>query len=120
MLNILDSFGQKTPRPFTAAKNIRFEPGMIGQLDVQEERVVCGISDGKAPLGVIDSLSIGDLLLWVTRFLGQTNQFDKSFKYPINSILYVNENGLFTPKNSEDTGVAICTGIGDFLEFLWL
>jgi hypothetical protein len=121
MLNIIDNF-RNTPNPFLAAKDISFvEPGIIGQLAVQDGIVVCTTSDGKAPLGVIDSLSGKNLLLWLTRFLGQTDQFDKDFKYPINSILYVSEKGLLTPRSSVDEmGIAICTGIGDYLEFLWL
>ena len=33
-----------------------FEPGMIGQLNVSGNQIVCGVSDGRAPIGIIDDI----------------------------------------------------------------
>lgn len=64
--------------------------------------------------------------VWINRFIGQTDQFDTTQRYPLNANLYVNEEGKFTSLQPSERhpGVAIVTGppssiIGS-LEFIWL
>lgn len=44
------------PTSYPVDPNAEFEPGMIAQLGVNGNNIVCGVSDGTAPLGVIDEI----------------------------------------------------------------
>ena len=48
--------GNALPMSFPCDPNAVFEPGMIGQLGVLGNNIVCGVSDGTAPLGIIDDI----------------------------------------------------------------
>jgi hypothetical protein len=68
----------------------------------------------------------GRVTVWFQRFIGQTDQFDTTQRYPINANLFINEEGKFTTKRPapEFPGVALVTGtpnsIMGSLEFLYL
>ena len=68
----------------------------------------------------------GRITVWFQRFIGQTDQFDTTQRYPINQNLFVNEEGKFTTKKpSEDhPGVAIVSGtpssVFGMLEFIYI
>lgn len=53
MLRILDS-SQAIPFSFIVDDSAEFEAGMIAQLNSVGNNVVCSVSDGKAPIGLID------------------------------------------------------------------
>ena len=55
MLRILQS-GNSLPFSFIVDRNASFSPGMVAQLNVMGNQVVCGVSDGTAPLGIIDDI----------------------------------------------------------------
>lgn len=55
MLRILQS-GNSLPFSFVVDRNAAFMPGMVAQLNVMGNQVVCGVSDGTAPLGIIDDI----------------------------------------------------------------
>ena len=55
MLRILQS-NTNVPYSFTVDPSATFMPGMIGQLTVSGNQVSLGVSDGTAPLGVIDDI----------------------------------------------------------------
>lgn len=67
----------------------------------------------------------GQVSVWLTKIIGETDQYDTTQSYPINANLYVDCNGKFTSKRpSEDhPGVAIVTGspssILGMLQFMW-
>ena len=48
--------GNQLPIQFPLAGEDVFEAGMIGQLKVVGNEITCGVSDGTAPLGVIDDV----------------------------------------------------------------
>lgn len=48
--------GNSLPFSFTVDPNAEFQPGQIAQLNVSGNQVVCGVSDGTAPLGIIDDI----------------------------------------------------------------
>lgn len=48
--------GNQLPLQFSLAGEDTFEAGMIAQLKVIGNEVVCGVSDGTAPLGIIDDI----------------------------------------------------------------
>lgn len=48
--------GNSLPFSFTVDPNSEFQPGQIAQLNVSGNQVVCGVSDGTAPLGIIDDI----------------------------------------------------------------
>lgn len=68
----------------------------------------------------------GRVTVWFQRFIGQTNQYDTTQRYPINANLFVNEEGKFTTQQPSQyhPGVAIVSGspssVFDGLEFVWL
>lgn len=55
MLRVVHS-GTSLPVSFPLDPTAEFEPGMIAQLKVIGNDIVCGISDGTAPLGIIDDV----------------------------------------------------------------
>lgn len=68
----------------------------------------------------------GRVTVWFQRFIGQTDQFDTTQRYPINANLFVNEEGKFTTRqpSAHHPGVAIVSGsptsVFGSLEFLWI
>lgn len=55
MLKIVHA-GSTLPASFTLDPTAEFEPGMIAQLKVIGNDIVCGVSDGTAPIGLIDDI----------------------------------------------------------------
>lgn len=48
--------GNALPFSFPVDPAAEFEPGMIAQLNLFGNQVVCGVSDGTAPIGIIDEM----------------------------------------------------------------
>lgn len=48
--------GNALPFSYPVDPNAEFQPGMIAQLGVIGNNYVCGVSDGTAPLGIIDEI----------------------------------------------------------------
>ena len=46
--------GNSLPVSYPVDPNAEFEPGMIAQLYLRGNNLVCGVSDGRAPFGIID------------------------------------------------------------------
>ena len=67
----------------------------------------------------------GRVTIWMQRFIGQTDQFDTSQRYPLNANLFINEQGKFTTRQPSENhpGIALVTGtpsgIDGMIEFLW-
>lgn len=55
MLRILQS-GNAVPYSFIVDSSAEFFPGSVGQLTTSGNNIVCGVSDGSAPLGIIDDI----------------------------------------------------------------
>lgn len=49
--------GSSLPLSFPVDPTSTFQPGQIGQLKVIGNEIVCGVSDGTAPLGIIDDVN---------------------------------------------------------------
>ena len=68
----------------------------------------------------------GRVTVWFQRFIGQTDQFDTTQRYPINANLFVGEDGKLTTRQpSEDhPGIAIVSGtptsVFGSVEFIYL
>lgn len=224
--------GNATPYSFPVDPSSEFQPGQIGQLTLLGNNIVCGVSDGFAPIGVIDDIktnsffavSIDEVVIagpiagvpngegqlvtpsdvktelqhagvlpssfasypvdvqlipingvvkfiagtvlnfdldgdgipdsirtvvsyqyqvpnvpgddstygsnrvtiWLHRFIGDTDQFDTTQRYPLNANLFVDCEGKLTSKqpSTEHPGVAIVmappTSILGTLQFMWL
>lgn len=52
----LDQIGNALPVSYPVDPNSEFEAGMIAQLTLFGNEVVCGVSDGSAPIGIIDDV----------------------------------------------------------------
>lgn len=48
--------GNSLPTSYPVDPNAEFQPGMIAQLGVTGNNIVCGVSDGTAPFGIIDEI----------------------------------------------------------------
>lgn len=55
MLRIVQT-GNALPFSFIVDPSAEFEPGMVAQLTIVGNQVVCGLSDGRAPIGIIDDI----------------------------------------------------------------
>lgn len=94
------------PMTFIAAPWAVFEPGMVGQLmEASDGLLVCGVSDGMNPLGIIDSTKIyktketdynNIVKIWWMRAKFITDKYVRGEKYKDGVGLYVDKNGLFT------------------------
>lgn len=68
----------------------------------------------------------GRVTVWFQRFIGQTDQYDTTQRYPINANLFINEEGKFTTKqpSEQHPGIAIVSGspssVFESLELIWL
>lgn len=77
-------------------------------------------------LGDDSTMASGRVTVWTSRIIFQTDQYDTSVRYPLNSAIFVNERGLFTTRRiSEDyPAVAIVlappSSLASSLELLWL
>lgn len=113
MLRILECYN-KLPRAYQADFTVGFVPGNIAQLRRGSgNNIVVGLSDGIAPIGIIDdvhnagfeintSICSGKITVWsVKGMVCETDIFDKDQEYLINDKLYVNEHGLLTSKKQD-------------------
>ena len=48
--------GNALPFSYIVDPNATFQPGMVGQLNLFGNQIVCGVSDGTAPIGIIDDI----------------------------------------------------------------
>lgn len=48
--------GNALPTVFPVDPNAEFQPGQIAQLGVMGNNIICGVSDGTAPIGIIDDI----------------------------------------------------------------
>lgn len=55
MLRIIQS-GNSLPFSYICDPNSEFQPGMLAQLNAFGNQIVCGVSDGTAPIGIIDDI----------------------------------------------------------------
>lgn len=55
MLRIVQT-GNSLPFSFIVDPSAQFEPGQIAQLNAAGNQVVCGVSDGRFPIGIIDDI----------------------------------------------------------------
>jgi len=73
------------------------------------------------------TIGSGRVTIWFSRIIFQTDQFDTTADYPLNSPLFIDECGKFTTRQISTTspGVAIITAppvsvMGGTIEALWL
>lgn len=131
------SIGHPHSTSFPVDPDAEFEPGMIGQLKVINGlEIVLSVSDGLAPLGIIDdvkneinntTLGSNRVTIWLSpNSIWQTDQYDVSQPYLLNSILYCGADGRLTSAQPTPIhpGLAIVlrppTAFNALLEFLWL
>lgn len=48
--------GNSLPFSYPVDPNAEFQPGQIAQLNLMGNQIVCGVSDGTAPIGIIDDI----------------------------------------------------------------
>lgn len=52
----IDQTGNALPFTYPVDPSAQFSPGSIGQLSTMGNQVVCGVSDGRCPIGIIDDI----------------------------------------------------------------
>lgn len=124
------------PLTFIAAPSAVFEPGMVGQLmDGPNGLLVCGVSDGANPLGIIDSIKEyrfkeidynNFVRIWWMRAKVVTDKYVRGEKYKDGCGLYVDKNGLFTPQILYENAYPVArlltapTSKAPYCEILWI
>jgi hypothetical protein len=87
-----------------AAPEAVFWPGLIGQFRELNGNIVCGLSDGTKPIGIVDDSKEKEpwfnprsmIRLWTQRMVFRTDQYAKGVEYHTGMPLYVNYSGLLT------------------------
>jgi hypothetical protein len=113
MFKFIESICQD-PIRFFLAPNVKLKPGHVVQLKEIDGNIVCYLSDGTKPFGVVGEVISSNkaLLKWSSaesklnfdtmvkvyqqKMIFQTDQYDADKKYVAGSSLYVNSNGIFT------------------------
>lgn len=103
VLRIIESCPEE-PIRFPTDPGSHFVPGQVGQIDY--DRMVCGVSDGTRPLGLIDDIRTasidstdpgGLITIWSQRVLFRTDQYEEvGVTYETGDRLYVNSAGFLT------------------------
>jgi hypothetical protein len=121
---------------FKVDPNATFRPGMIAQLKVINGDVVLGISDGRAPLGIIDDVKneqgdstclSGKVHVWSHRGVFKTDQIEDGACCLINANLYCSERGFLTTRKPSPQHPCVGMVLGyerpehsnPVLEFMW-
>ena len=116
MLRLVDVNDSK-PVSFPVDLDNSFEAGQLAQLKAVGEVIVCGISNGMAPFGIIDDTNTPNMstvkkskriTVW-TKGIFETDQYDTSQLYKEDSILYCNRYGRLTSHKSSDNQVPVAT-----------
>lgn len=122
------------PINFTVDKAATFYPGQMAQLKAIGNEIVCGVSDGTSPCGIIDDINddannstvtSGRICVWSHFGIFETDQYDSTQRYTKGAKLYCNKYGKFTTFNLSNScpSVAIVTRkpIKEnlTLEFVW-
>ncbi len=89
-----------------AAPEAVFKPGVVGQFSELNGNIVCTLSDGSKPIGIVDDSKSKEswfnpksiVRIWTQRMVFRTDQFDKEVEYRIGDPLYVNKNGILTSR----------------------
>ena len=118
-----------------AASHATFKPGNIGQLVEIDGNLVCVLSDGTRPFGVIGDYKLtsyegfdpNDIVrIWPQRMVFRTDEFDTKPEYSIGNAMYVSENGLLTSESPRENAMLVArlmmppTAEKGYLEVLWL
>ena len=119
-----------------AAPGVRFEPGLIAQTRELDGVIVCDVSDGTRPLGIVSNSIFNDsdkinfnekymVEVWPQRMVFRTNNYEIG-DYRTGDLLYVSLNGLLTiicPFEDAPAVGRIISGpkkLGEEFEALWL
>ena len=135
MLRVINAMGS-LPVNYEVDAKSKFIPGQVGQLKVTNSgRIVCGKSNGKEPLGLIDDIRTSEydttnvskrITVWMCNGVFETDQFDTSKKYSTGTSLFVDKNGSLTAnkvfKTSSEIGICCSspTEESPTLKFVWL
>lgn len=134
MFKFIESVITKPIRLVAAPQAILW-PGLVGQIREINGTVVCDVSDGSRPFGVIDSfknIKYNDLRysiivkVWPQRMIFRTGHYDYFAKYKPGDALYVNVDGILTTtkihENSQIVARLITPPTDDdrYFEALWL
>lgn len=139
MLKIVMLSGNSRPVSYPVDPHGVFEAGMIAQLKVVDDEIVVGVSDGTAPLGIIDDYRTinadtnrdttsgsGRITIWLSNnTIFRTDQFDTTVAYPLNGNLYCGADGKLTtlPNIFPATVVGMImrppTALDARLDFIW-
>jgi len=129
----LINLGKKLPYNYVVDPMGYFEPGMIGMFYNRSSSPTCGVSDGHAPIGIIDDVrnanddstyASGRITIWNCDVTAYTDQFESNDTYHCGDYLGVSKNGKLAAGSSIHHQVAkvlrIPSAMNPTLEFLWI
>lgn len=105
----LVGIGDAKPVNFLVDTEAVFYPGQMAQLKVVGNKIICGLSDGTRPCGIIDDINddknnnstvmSGMVTVWMHNGIFETDQYDVTERYTKGATLYCNKRGRFTVSN---------------------
>ena len=134
VFEVVESTCDSPVRIFAAPKAI-FKPGQIGELKEIDGRLVCDVSDGANPFGVIGDLKTeifehfdpANLVsVWPQRMVFRTDSYDIEQEYKEGNAIYVNSFGFMTSKKSHENAhivarlISPSTAERPWMELLWI
>ena len=108
MFEVIETTIEEPIRIFAAPESV-FKPGLIGQFQELDNNIVCCLSDGSKPIGIVDDTKEREswfnpksmVRIWTQRMVFRTDQFDKSCEYKIGIPLYVSKKGMLTAQRPD-------------------
>jgi hypothetical protein len=130
----LVNIGNGVPANYEVDVDDTFNPGQMAQLKVVRSKIMCGLSDGSSPIGIIDDINnekistvenTKRITVWACSGVFQTDEYDTTQRYVKHDILYCDRYGRFTTMGSSNRPpVAKVTRAPDVedptLELMWV
>lgn len=109
----------------------RVKPGSIGQLKEFDGNIVCELSDGTRPFGIVGDVIYTDskykfIQVFPQRMVFKTNEYEWKKNYSGGCSLYVSKNGRFTSEKPFKDALCVAKMISPpderkgYFEALWL
>lgn len=126
VLQVLESMPDE-PMRLPVDPKAKFVPGQVAQVD--HDNILCGVSDGTRPIGLIDDIKndsidstdpSGLMSIWPQRMVFRTDQYemiegeDVTDFYQTGDLLYVNSYGFLTSIQPHNDAVPVARVISVF------
>jgi hypothetical protein len=135
MFDVVEAYHDE-PIRFFADPDAKFRPGFVCQLKDLGDNIVCTLSDGTRPFGIVSDFKVASNLgfsprdivrVWTQRMIFRTDEFDDQAVYTEGCPLYISDYGIFTSAKKEGVDKPIVARMitpasesSPYFEALWL